>query len=106
MERYEEIEAAKKKAKAEKRKGWVFICYQNVGEDILKHTNGKTMHGYYRVVKKADCYEFMIMETDLTHPDWWKAIAEKHVERIPLDMAMGVKDTAFEDVTPEKIHTV
>jgi len=104
LERCEELQFAKKKAKAEKRKNWVFICYQDVGDDILKHTKGKTMHGFYRVVRKADCYEFTIMDTQLMHPDWWKAIAEKHVERFPLDMVMGVKDTAFENVTPDKIH--
>jgi hypothetical protein len=104
LERYEALEAAKKEAKAARRKTWAFICYQDVGEDILKHTKGKTMHGYYKVTKTADCYEFMLMETELSHPDWHKAVAEKHIERIPLDMAMGVKDTAFENVTPEKIH--
>jgi hypothetical protein len=104
LKRYEALEAAEKQAKAEKRKTWAFICYQDVGEDVLKHTKGRTMHGFYKVTKTADCYEFMIMETELRHPDWFKAVAEKHVERIPLSMAMGVKDTAFENVTPDKIH--
>jgi hypothetical protein len=104
LERYEAIEAAEKKAKAERRKGWAFICYQDVGEDVLKHTNGEAMHGYYKVTKTADCYEFMLMETEMQHPSWHQAIAEKKVQRIPLDMAMGVKGSAFENVTPDKIH--
>jgi hypothetical protein len=104
LERAEALEAAKKKAKAERRKGWVFICYQDVGEDALKHTNDEAMHGYYKVTKTADCYEFMLMETDMQHPSWHQAIAEKKVQRIPLDMAMGVKGSAFENVTPDKIY--
>jgi len=104
LERYEAREAAQKEAKAERRKGWAFICYQDVGEDVLKHTGGETMHGYYKVTKTADCYEFMIMETEMKHPSWHQAIADKKVQRFPLYMTMGVKDTAFENVTPEKIH--
>jgi hypothetical protein len=104
LERYEAVEVAKKEAEAEKRKTWVSICHQDVGDEILKHINGKTMHGYYKVTRTAHCYEFMSMDTNLNHPDWWKAIANKHVERFPLDMAMGVKDTAFKNVTHDKIY--
>jgi hypothetical protein len=104
LERYEALEAAEKEAKAEKRKGWVFICYQDVGEEIAKYNDGKGLHGFYRVVKTAERYEFTIMECDLGHPDWQKAVRDKQVWYFPLDTAMGVKDTAFENVTPDKIH--
>jgi hypothetical protein len=102
-ERLEQIKALAE-ADDDERDTWAFICYQDVDEGVQKHTNGKTMHGYYKVTKTADCYEFMLKETNMKHPDWQKLIDEKHVERIPLDMPMGVKDTAFEDVTPNKIH--
>jgi hypothetical protein len=93
------------KVNEEQRKTWAFICYQDVGEDILKHTNGATMHGYYKVTKTATHYEFMIMDTGgLQHKDWHTAVANKHVERFPLEMPMGVKNTAFENVTPDKIY--
>jgi len=104
LERYEALEAAEKEAKAERRKGWAFICYQNCGPEIEKHNDGKCMHGFYRVVKTADCYEFTLMETDLWHPDWQEAARDHAVWRFPLYMTMGVKDTAFENVTPDKIH--
>jgi hypothetical protein len=104
LEHYEAREAAEKKAKAERRKGWAFICYQDCGPEIEKYNDGKCMHGFYRVVKAADCYEFTLMETDLWHPDWQEAARDHEVWRFPLDMPMGVKDTAFENVTPDKIH--
>jgi len=106
LERYEAREAAEKAAKLEKRKGWAFICYQDCGPEIEKYNDGKCMHGFYRVVKTADCYEFTLMETDLWHPDWQEAARDKEVWRFPLEMPMGVKDTAFENVTPDKIHMV
>jgi hypothetical protein len=101
-----EWEAAEEKAvaKAAKRKHWVFICYQDCGREISKYNDGKSLHGFYRVVKKADCYEFTIMECNLGHPDWQKAVLDKEVWRFPLNMLMGIKGTAFENVTPDKIH--
>jgi len=98
--------AAREAAKAEQRKQWVFICYQDCGKDIADHNDGKTLHGFYRVVKTAERYEFTIMECELGHPDWQNAVRDKEVWRFPLDMPMGLKGTAFENVTPDKIHAV
>ena len=90
---------------AEMRKNWVYLCYQKLGKDVYKHTGGEPMHGWYKVTKTDKCYEFMIMETEMQHPSWRQAIAEKKIQRFPLDMEMGVKGTSFEAVTPDKIHT-
>jgi hypothetical protein len=81
----------------------VYFCYQEVGEDVYKHTNGEVLHGYYRIVKTNDCYEFTLMDTDLEHVSWKKRIAEKHVTRFPLDITMG--QGSFVNVTPDKIYT-
>ena len=97
--------AAREKAKAEERKKWVFICYQDCGKEITNYNDGKCLHGFYRVVKTATQYEFTLMECDLGHPDWQKAVRDKEVWRFPLDMPMGKRSTAFENVTPDKIHT-
>jgi hypothetical protein len=45
------------------------------------------------------------METDLWHICWQEAARDHAVWRFPLEMPMGVKGTAFENVTPDKIHT-
>jgi hypothetical protein len=103
----DERAAAREAAKAEERKKWVFICYQDCGPEIEKYNNGKTMHGCFRVVKTDKCYEFTIMETGgMNHRSWHEAVANKEVWRFPLDMPMGVKGTAFENVTPEVIQSV
>jgi len=104
LELYEAREAAEKEAKAERRKGWVFICYQNCDEEITKYNDGKSLHGFYRVVKTAERYEFTIMECDLGHPEWQNSVRNKEVWRFPLDIKMGVKGTTFENVTPDKIQ--
>ena len=96
--------AAREAAKAEERKKWVFICYQDCGPEIEKYNDGKCMHGFYRVVKTAECYEFTLMECDLWHPDWQEAARDHAVWRFPLDMPMGKRSTAFESVTPDKIQ--
>lgn len=83
----------------------VFICYQDFDNALSKHNNGKCMHGYFRVIKKASGYEFTIMDTGgMEHPDWHTAVANKKVWRFPLDIKMGVKGTTFECVTADKIH--
>ena len=102
----DERAAAREAAKAEERKKWVFICYQDCGKDIAEYNDGKCMHGFYRVVKTAECYMFTLMECDMQHPEWQKAVRDHEVWRFPLDIPMGVKGTVFEDVTPSKIHTV
>lgn len=80
----------------------VFFCYQEVGEDLYKHTGGETFHGWYRIVKTDTCYEFTLMDTDMEHESWQKRITEKHVTRFPLDVLMG--SGSFKSVTPDKIH--
>jgi len=90
----------------EAKKQWAFICYQDCNKEITDYNDGKCLHGFYRVVKKADCYEFTIMECDLGHHDWQKAVRDKQVWRFPLDVPMGIKGTAFENVTPDKIHAI
>ena len=61
------------------------------------------MMGYYKVTKRADHYEFMLMDTPFRHPSW-RAVVEKHeITKIPLDVELGKPDTYFEHVTPEKI---
>ena len=80
----------------------VYFCYQDVGEDIYKYTDGETFHGWYRIVKTDTCYEFTIMDTDMQHDSWKKRIAEKHVTRFPLEVAMG--SGSFKNVTPDKIN--
>jgi hypothetical protein len=100
----DERAAAKEAAKAERRKGWVYFCYQDVSRDICKYNDGKALHGFYRVVKTDKCYEFTIMECEMQHPEWQEAVLNKEVWRFPLDMPMGVKGTTFENVTPDKIH--
>jgi hypothetical protein len=105
LERDEEIQVAKKAAKAEKLKDCVFICYQDVHDKYTKYNNGNIMHGWFRVVKTATHHEFTIMDTGgMHHPDWHNAVANKQVWRFPLDVIMGVKDDTFENVTPDKIH--
>ena len=94
----EEAAAAKHKI----RDQCVFFNYQEVGEDIFKHTGGEAFHGWYRVVKTDTCYEFTLMDTDMEHESWQKRIAEKHVTRFPLEMVMG--QGSFKDVTPDKIN--
>ena len=101
----DERAATREKAKAEERKQWVFICYQDCGREIAEYNDGKCMHGFYRVVKTPECYEFTLMECDLGHPEWQKAVRDHEVWRFPLDIPMGIKGTVFEDVTPSKIHT-
>ena len=100
----DERAAAREAAKAEERKKWVFICYQDCGKEIANYNDGKCMHGFYRIVKTTTQYEFTLMECNLGHPDWQKAVANKEVWRFPLDMPMGKRSTAFENVTPDKIH--
>jgi len=95
--------AAREAKKKEIRKQWVFICYQNCDSEVSKYNDGKSLHGFYRVIKTAESYEFTLMECDLGHPEWQNAVREKQVWRFPLDMPMGVKGTAFENVTPDKI---
>lgn len=104
LQAVKERAAAAEEAKAELRKQWVFICYQDCGREISNYNGGKTLHGFYRAVKTADCYEFTLMECNLGHPDWQNAVANKEVWRFPLDMPMGKRSTAFENVTPDKIH--
>lgn len=81
----------------------VFICYQDLNEADLKAYN---LHGYYKVTKTAECYEFMLVETPLQHPDWRQAVAEKKVTKVPLTKMMGVRNTSFQEVTADRIHTV
>jgi hypothetical protein len=97
--------AALKKAISEMRRQCVFICYQDCGKEIEKYNDGKCLHGFYRVVRTATQYEFTLMECDLGHPDWQKAVRDHEVWRFPLDMPMGQRSTAFENVTPDKIQT-
>ena len=80
----------------------VYFCYQEVGEDIYKHTGGEIFHGWYRIVKTDTCYEFTLMDTDMEHESWQKRLDEKHVTRFPLEVVMG--QGSFVNVTPEKIH--
>jgi hypothetical protein len=101
----DERAAVREKAKAEERKKWVFICYQDCGREIEKYNDGKCLHGFYRVVKTDKCYEFTLMECEMQHPEWQKAVRDHEVWRFPLDMPMGKRSTAFENVTPDKIHT-
>ena len=98
--------AAREAAKAEERKKWVFICYQDCGKEIAEYNDGNYMHGFYRVVKTDKCYEFTLMECEMQHPEWQNAVRNKTVWRFPLDIPMGIKGTTFEDVTPSKIHAV
>jgi len=95
---YASLKAAEQKIRDE----CVYFCYQDVGEDALKHTNGEMIHGYYRIVKTDSCYEFTLMETDMQHESWQKRIKDKHVTRFPLEVLMGTG--SFNDVTPDKIH--
>jgi hypothetical protein len=88
----------------EKRKDLVSFCYQDCGEDLFKYTNNEVLHGFYRVVKTDKCYEFTIMETDMWHPIWQKAVAEREVKRFPLTVEMG--KGSFSMVTPDKIHAI
>ena len=63
----------------------------------------KGMMGYYKVTKRVDHYEFMLMDTPFQHPDWLTAIRKREITKIPLDVELGKPDTYFENVTPEKI---
>lgn len=56
---YASVKAAEQKI----RDQCVYFCYQEMGEDVYKHTNGEMIHGWYRIVKTNDCYEFTIMDT-------------------------------------------
>jgi hypothetical protein len=80
----------------------VNICYQDLSLEDLKAYN---LHGWYKVTKTAECYEFMLMETSLQNPFWRKAEAEHMVTKVPLHVKMGMRSTSFEAVTPDKIHT-
>jgi hypothetical protein len=95
-------ETAIASAKQKIRDECVYFCYQDLGHDVYKHTNGQMLHGWYRIVKTDTCYEFTLVETDMQHLSWQKRIKEKHVTRFPLDM-MG--KGSFKDITPDKIHT-
>jgi len=97
--------AASESVCSKTKKEWVFICYQDCDDNVTKHNEGKALHGFYRVVKKADCYEFTIMECDFRHYDWQKAVRDREVWRFPLDMPMGLEHTAFKNVTPDMIFT-
>jgi len=96
----------KEAEEAEDRKSWVFICYQDFPDYLAKYNQGKRMHGYFKVVQTATCYEFTIMECKLDGPGWQNAVANKEVWRFPLEVKMGEKDTKFEFVTPNKIHVI
>ena len=80
----------------------VYFCYQDLSDDVYKHTNGEMIHGWYRIVKTDTCYEFTLIETDMKHLLWQKAMKGKHVTQFPLDIHMGVG--SFMDVMPGKIH--
>ena len=96
---------AKEAAEIEARKDWISICYQNFDHRLLaKYNDGKSMHGYFKVVRKEDCHEFTIMECSLMHEDWQNSVRNHDVWRFPLEVEMGVKGTTFECVTPDKIH--
>lgn len=97
-EAFNKQQAAKEKILKE----CVWFCYQDLGDDVYKYTNGEAIHGYYRIVKTDTCYEFTIMETDMRHESWQKRISEKHVTRFPLEVVMGTG--SFKDVTPDKIY--
>jgi hypothetical protein len=79
----------------------VFICYQDLNEADLKAYN---LHGWYKVTKTAECYEFMLVETPFQDPYWRHAVADKKVTKIPLTKMMGVSNTSFQKVTLDKIH--
>jgi hypothetical protein len=101
----EQKAVAKMAAKAEQRKQWVFICYQDCDKEVSKYNGGKCLHGWFHVVKTATHHEFTIMDTGgMEHPSWYEAVANKEVWRFPLEVPMGVKGTTFEGVTPDKIH--
>jgi hypothetical protein len=93
---------AKKAIEAEALKDCVHICYQDFSREDLKAYN---LHGCYKVTKTAECYEFMLMETPFQDPFWRKAEAEHMVTKVPLHVKMGMQSTAFEGVTPDKIHS-
>jgi hypothetical protein len=94
-------EKAVEDAKQKIRDECVYFCYQDLGNDVYKHTNGEMIHGWYRIVKTETCYEFTLMDTDMEHESWQKRIDEKHVTRFPLEM-MG--QGSFANITPDKIH--
>jgi hypothetical protein len=94
--------AIDEEAKAQALKGCVFICYQDLSLEDLKAYN---LHGWYKVTKTAECYEFMLMDTNLQDPFWRKAEVEHKVTKIPLHVKMGMRSTSFEAVTPDKIHS-
>jgi len=94
---YAYLKAAQQKIRDE----CVYFCYQELGNDVYKNTNGEMIHGWYRIVKTDTCYEFTLMDTDMQHESWQKMIKEKHVTRFPLEM-MG--QGSFKDVPLEKIH--
>jgi len=64
-----------------------------------------SMMGYYKVTRRADHYEFMLMVTPFLHPSWRDAVEKHVITKIPLDVELGKPDTYFEDATPEKIYT-
>jgi hypothetical protein len=81
--------------------GFVFICYQDLNQADLEEYK---LHGWYKVTKTAECYEFMLMETSFQDPEWRQAVFEKKVTKVPLTKMMGVGNTSFQNVTPDKIH--
>jgi hypothetical protein len=89
--------------KPKKHEGCVFICYQDLNQADLEEYN---LHGWYKVTKTAECYEFMLVETPFQDPVWRRAVADKKVTKFPLTKMMGVGTTSFQNVTPDKIHQV
>jgi hypothetical protein len=96
-------EAAKKAALLKLTAGCVFIGYQDLNEADFKAYN---LHGYYKVTKTAECYEFMLVETPFQDPYWRQAVADNKVTKVPLTKMMGVDNTSFEKVTADMIHAV
>lgn len=101
FEKFQAVKAAKEAHQKKIRDECVYFCYQDLGHDVYKHTNGEMIHGWYRIVKTETCYEFTLVETDMQHLLWQKSMNEKHVTRFPLEV-MG--EGSFKDIPPEKIH--
>jgi hypothetical protein len=87
--------------KPKKHEECVFICYQDLNQADLEEYN---LHGWYKVTKTAECYEFMLVETPFQDPVWRRAVADKKVTKIPLTKMMGVGSTSFQNVVPDKIQ--
>jgi hypothetical protein len=94
-------DAAKKAALLKLTHDCVFIGYQDLNEADLKAYN---LHGWYKVTKTAEWYEFMLMETPYQDPYWRMAVADKKITRVPLTKIMGESNTSFQKVTSDKIH--